>query len=181
MSIQDQINAWIRCGDLIHLKPLYATKPAKRDLIVSREVWEFIETGPWESQEIGDWASDLRADLDSFILDPIVARIRPRQRDDANIAILEPASDRVWEVRSLTPCPQIRVFGAFAFKDVFIALNWADRDYLGDPGPPGDPEGRRWNDAIRTCKTRWSHFFPTYPRLNGADIHDFISNNVTVV
>ena len=85
---------------------------------------------------------------------------------------LDPEEDEIWEIRCIDPDPSVRIFGSFAEKDNFIALEKRYRQ---------DLEGRdsqAWRDAIRATKATWRRLFLAYPPHTGDDLHDYISNPV---
>jgi hypothetical protein len=118
----------------------------------------------------------LRADLDVFITGRLLTvAARAYHAKTAYMAQLDQPSDEAWEIRSRDPEPSLRVFGRFADKNWFVALTWSRRDDLKGP------ESRQWRDAIESCKAEWRKLFPTYPPKSGNDIHDYLSDPVTLV
>jgi hypothetical protein len=90
---------------------------------------------------------------------------------DADLKQLRPAADGVWTIRSTAPPPGIRVFGAFAATDWFVALHWSLRNALGDPGSV------EWDEAIKVTQHKWRQLFPSYPPSPGVDLHDYLSKH----
>jgi hypothetical protein len=146
--------------------------------MVSKEIDELVRIGPWESQ---DWKSRgfaLRADLDRFVDGSLINAVLPRKekpyevKDAAYIRLLHPWADEVWEIRSVTTAPSIRVFGRFADQDLFVALTWSTRAELARPP---------WRNAQVSCRTEWTKLFHPYPSLTGANLHDYIATDVVLV
>jgi hypothetical protein len=90
------------------------------------------------------------------------------------MARLFPGVDEVWEIRSRDPKPGLRIFGRFAERNVFVALNWSDRTSLGPQG------SREWATAIRTCKAEWRKLFATYEPISGMPLDDYAPISVLV-
>ncbi len=66
-------------------------------------------------------------------------------------------------MRSHLEEPQIRVFGHFAAKDVFVAFFF---EYRGDLGSEADPD---WLYQIRSVEHEWKQLFPAYTPLKSSD------------
>jgi len=98
---------------------------------------------------------ELHADLVSFV---VQADITPEF-----LWLLKPKKRGVWEVRSYRVDPQIRVFGQFAQKDVFIALTYEYRSELGDM------DNSMWMYQIRTVENCWRELFPAYTAMKSSD------------
>ena len=138
--------------------------------------------GPWGSigdlnaQEWEDRCYGLRNDLDNFTDGSfiITATDKLHSKKECYLKRLKPRDDEIWEIRCCEPLPQLRVFGRFAQKDVFVGLTWALRpellDHLTFEGT------QAWRRAMVECATEWRRLFPSYPALSGASIHDHVSN-----
>ncbi|WP_143099559.1 hypothetical protein [Bradyrhizobium sp. cf659] len=92
--------------------------------------------------------------------------------DPKYLFLLYPASEGVWEIRSVRPAPSIRVLGFFAKKDVFIATNIALRENLGGW------ESRAWKDVKRSARTRWGHLFHTHRPLISTNLSDLVTGSI---
>lgn len=68
---------------------------------------------------------------------------------------LRPLSRGVWAIKSKRDVPQIRVFGQFADKDIFIAMAHEDRDVLEQL------DDRTWGVHIRRVENTWVQLFGT--------------------
>lgn len=126
--------------------------------------------GPWKDADEEIRWSRLRADLDSFVEGRLIVVGR-----NGYMKLLDPRREEVWEIRSRSPKPSLRLFGRFAARDVFVALTWSARAPLAGKG------SLPWRDAIRACKAEWRKLFPTYQPLSGSDIHDYIADEVIEV
>lgn len=75
----------------------------------------------------------------------------------------------VWEIRSYQDEPQIRVFGFFAMKDLFVALDYEYRFNLGDS------ESAAWRFHMQRAATKWKSLFPTYTPRTSKVAHNVFS------
>ncbi len=150
------------------LPPALPSGPATRWIFCSKEVWKSIN-GPWESSKDQANMGRARGTLDAFTTGlRINVRIPPSKNVRAHLALLEDAEEEVWEFRCRDPDPQIRIFGRFAEKDLFVAFLTrskpevvTDSDYL-----VAKEEGKR----------QWRTFFPSYSPHTGKSPDDYVSN-----
>lgn len=139
-----------------------------RTIYVSESVKEYIESST-------ERAGQLHADFDRFIGGKLItASLVPYKARNAYMGLLHPVKDGLWDIRSQDPRPGLRVLGGFAEKDVFIALTIHERKLLGIG------TSRLWSLATRGCKTEWVKRFHAYKPVYGVDLHDYISNSVSV-
>src|ERR1700730_10643348 len=140
MSIRDEIKARCSEGRLFFLSPLIPSTQVVREMFISEEIIGVFEA-PATSTQDGQRFASLRAYLDTF-----VAGIRISVADDPYkkpkwtfMARLDPRTDEVFDIRVRYPKKGIRVFGRFAYKDCFVALNWDFREELDDD--------KKWRDG----------------------------------
>ena len=176
MSMRDQINQCLAEGRLFQVFPMLPGSRVSRVLLASPEIYRLV-TGPWsdESEEIR--CGRLWADFDRFVEGRLisVALDNPYHKPRTTyLARMDPGGDEVWEIRSRDPRPAMRIFGRFAEKDVFVALNWDYRANLGGPG--SEP----FKIEMRRCKAKWRQCVPTYPAFSGATVDDYSSNGFPV-
>src|SRR5437868_5900088 len=145
MSIEDEIEACKRAGRLMPLMPLAPGTSAQRALLATVSVYQQV-TGPWDSEADETRFMALRADLDVFSAGRLIT---PRY-----LFQLRDRREEVWEIRSLKPLPSIRIFGRFAAKDAFVAINYERREVLADVK-------EEWRRAKETCKAEWRKLFLT--------------------
>lgn len=146
-----------------------------RQIYVSSTIRDELFQGPWESVAWEVRCADLRAQLDDFTNGdfPVAVARHPLSRKNSYLKRLKPQRDEAWEIRSWQE-PPLRLFGRFALKDIFIALNWARREELGDLATP---EGKAaWKVAIAECGHHWNTLFPAYEPLTGDLSRDYVSN-----
>jgi len=172
MSIFVEILNRIQEGRLIELAPALPNQPAIRRMVVAHEIADIVH-GPWEDS---DWAircNYLRADIDRFITGSRIPVSGGRYGGDSDFKQLVPSRDEIWELRSRSHDPGLRVFGRFAAFDVFVALSWQKRSDLGGP------KSRSWRDAKVHCATDWKNLFPAYDPIHenaAADFRAYVSN-----
>jgi len=126
--------------------------------------------GPWPDQATEVRMNKLHANLDVFSEGRKVVVARGRE-STCLFKQLDPIGHEVWEIRSVDPRPSLRLFGAFAITDVFVALHIYRRDELGGP------ESRQWRDAIVRFKAEWRRLFLSYPRHSGETLDAYFSEN----
>lgn len=154
---------------------------ATRRMAVSQDIYELVY-GDWISDEWENRRMGLIADIDHYLQGGKISAVLPdgkkmyAHKPNAKMRLLQLPRDEVWEFRSTHKNPEmsIRMFGRFAVKDFFIALNWEKRPYLAEPESP------QWKKAKKTCKSEWAKLFPVYPPLKGDDLHDYLSNSVLI-
>lgn len=141
--------------------------------MVASEAVNRLVTGPWESPEEEVRSGRLWNDFDRFIEGRLisVSLDRPYSKPKTTyMARLDPPEDDVIEIRSRDPKPGIRVFGRFADKDVYVALNWEYRENLGGP------QDKEFDREREICKAEWRKLFNTNPSINGTQIHDYFAD-----
>ncbi len=184
MSIRDEINNWIDGGRLFLLGRALESDPVERNLLISSEIKELVD-GPWIDETMSKRCGQLRANMEVFMGGELIpVCLNPFQAKAAYMGLLDPVGDGIFDIRSRDPKPGLRVFGAFAETDTFIALTWCPRSVAvswAGKKPLGDRDSREFRDAILECKTAWRRFFPTYPPVTGDNLRDYISNNAVLV
>jgi hypothetical protein len=155
------------------LAPLMPGPPDARRVLLEPSVATAL-SGPWASPRDEERLMGMRALLESFLQgDLFTVRFPPAKNARVMIALLEPSADEVWEFRARRP-HNVRLFGRFAGRDLFIATNWRWRENL----PNADGIDDRWRDEILTSKATWNRLFPSYAPYNGTEINDYLSNAI---
>jgi hypothetical protein len=176
MSIQVEIAARVAEGRLFPLRQMLPQSDDKRRIYVTGPVAKMLD-GPWSRPSFGRRAGVARALLESFLRgDLVVGRTPPSKSVETVIALLDPASENVWEFRVREPRPGARILGRFAEPDTFIATNWLNREDFLDPKTQQDDQ-RRWRDEVVRCGAVWRQLFHSYEPYVGSTLHDFISNS----
>lgn len=173
MSKWDEVNEACRLGALCRLAPSRNYVPTlreERDLYVSPDILAQLD-GPWanEADEIR-WGA-LRADLDSFIGGEAVGvPLNPKKNKHATMARLCPPEAGLWEFRSRTPKPGLRLIGGFVAFNFFVALIWRHRLALGHK------HSREWGTAIYQSKEAWDAIFTEPPLAAGDYPYAYLSD-----
>lgn len=163
MSIEDLIAHKVGAGMLFPLVPRAAGSAPRRAMFVSEDIWSLLST-EHQDDDMEDRLGILQADLEQFA--------EGRTIDPKYLFLLYPATEGVWEIRSLRPDPSIRVLGFFAKRDVFIATNLALRENLGGW------ESREWKDIKRLARTRWGHLFHTYNPMVSTNLSELVTGTI---
>lgn len=161
----------VRSGDLLLWQPQFQGDPCERTLFITAEVNDEFDEETWEDASLGFRYGQLSADFDRYTSgDTIQVALNPHQKSrDAFLARIDPPEYGIWDIRSIAPSPAIRVFGAFAETDVFVALFTRLRKDLGGKG------SREWMAARENAIAKWDSLFPLNQRLLGENVNDFIS------
>jgi hypothetical protein len=141
-------------------------------LLVNEDVNRLV-TGPWEDSKEELRAGRLWADFDRFIEGRLIriALNSPYSKPKTTyMARIDPPADDVIEIRSRDPRPGIRVFGRFADKDVYVALNWEYRENLGGP------QDREFDREREICKAKWLQLFPSHQPISGNNIDEYFTD-----
>lgn len=124
--------------------------------------------GPWSTVRDEVRLSRARQDVDNFISGAMMsARMPPSKDVHAQLALLDPASGEVWEIRSRDPKPGVRIFGRFSERNYFIALTVVFREQLATDDD--------WSREIERCKREWRVLFPSYNPISGSEVHTYAS------
>lgn len=132
-------------------------------MYVTKEIWDLLD-GTTQDDIEEERYGRLRADLETFIVEPDLY--------PAYLFWLTPRIDLVWEIRSVTDQPSLRVLGRFLDHDVFVAMTIEVRSELGE----WDSES--WKRAKRTTIQRWDTFLKA-PPIKGETENDFFSGAIS--
>jgi hypothetical protein len=114
-----------------------------------------------------------RATLDAYVTGKRVAvRFPPSKNVKADLALLDAPIDEIWEFRCTSAKPQIRVFGRFAERDLFIALIMRNKHQCSTNEDYGYVKSE--------CKRNWNYFFHAYRPHSGMHQDDYVSECVPV-
>jgi len=166
MSIWKLINVWNSGDDpqLIVLHPEFSSGTGGRFVVATKRVHKELY-GQWGDPELQERYARAQQVVDSFINNSrIKVRLPPSKSIKAQLALLEPSNEEIWEFR--TEKPGIRVFGRFAEHNTFIALNTELRENINDDFAREKEE----------CKRLWRGFFQSYKPHHGTEISDYINN-----
>jgi hypothetical protein len=141
-----------------------------RTMFVSLEVYGDVR-GPFPHHQTGYRLSLFRGDLDGFTRGSWVSIADDpyNKKPWAFFAPVDPVRLGIWDIRSNGSDPQIRCFGGWAEKDVFVALTWAWRDDI-----------RKFSVEAEECRKDWDRLFPSCPPYVGKTIDDYIKERYRV-
>lgn len=165
MSIWDIINELENSQRLVLWQSEFESSQSGRFVFATPEVCDDLYRR-WNCAILEERYARARQIIDAFVDNRrILARYPPSKSTKAQLALLCPVTEQVWEFRS-PPKPGIRVFGRFADFDVFIATNVELRERIDD-------DFRREKEI---CKRFWRTLFPSYKPLTGTKLSDYLSN-----
>jgi hypothetical protein len=151
-------------------RAVFGGLPARRILYISEQL-RLLLTGQapgMNQKQIERWLV-ARAVLEQFVDGKwITVKSKPKSR--AELAILCPHSDEIWEIRDVKPRPSLRILGSFAQKDLFVALAPYERSELGAKG------STEWTRALQQYKTQWTWLFGQERPISGSFPDDYLSN-----
>ncbi|HTT76777.1 MAG TPA: hypothetical protein VMF50_12460 [Candidatus Binataceae bacterium] len=166
MSILDQIKEHVGSGRLFALYPSNEIRAnqvplsKRRQLYVTPQIEAFIKSNR-------HLAAETEQDLDEIMLGERFDVALESNHQYCRMARLLPAIEEVWEIRIYDTTPQLRLFGRFAYRDVFVALI----------GPIGRIKRTlNWKGIKRQCIKDWQGLFTYSPVSNGDDIDDYLTN-----
>jgi hypothetical protein len=163
MSIQEEIiDRWNR-GMLFPVLPKAPGSTIRRALFVNEVLYAVLNSPQgdldWE-QRVGE----LRADLEVFVESPTIGF--------KYLFLLYPARDAVWEIRSTSPDPSIRVLCLFAWTDILIATGHALRSDLGGW------QSREWKVVKRDARAAWRRLFDPYQPCPDVNVKTLVTGAI---
>lgn len=168
LTIADANDVCTRTGQL-H-RAVFPGLPARRILYISEQVRLLIsgQAVGMDKKKLARWFV-ARAVLEAFV-DGNWMSVKSKPKSRAELAILCPYADEIWEIRDVKPRPSLRILGSFAQKDFFIALAPYERSELGAKG------STQWARALQDYKTQWSWLFNGHRPISGSFPNDYLSN-----
>lgn len=167
----------VQSGHLVLWQPQFPGDPCERTLFITGEVNDEFDEETWADASLAHRYGQLSGDFDRYVTgDTIQVGLDPYDKgDNSFMARIDPPEYGIWDIRSMAPSPAIRVLGAFAETDVFVALLTRVRKNLGGKG------SREWMLARENAISRWDYLFPGHQRLLGGQVNDFISKKAIAV
>jgi hypothetical protein len=158
MSIFAEIAIRSSAGEIVELEPC-GPSDRHRQVFLTAELYEEL-TKEQVSERFEQRYAQLQADLEVFITRP--------QLSPEYLFSLTPWEFGVWEIRSLFE-PQIRVFGLFLAKDMFLATHFEMRRDLGGIFK------RTWKSEMAKAKDTFCRIFPGHEPLISNDANQLIT------
>tara|TARA_R110000787_G_scaffold16251_2_gene49509 strand:- start:555 stop:1097 length:543 start_codon:yes stop_codon:yes gene_type:complete len=176
MSIDRRIKDAIDGGGLVVFEPEFASDRPDRRLFLHAKLATEIAEGV---DEWGRRVGRLQSDFEKFVMGQhVTLSMTPFQHKAAYMGLLDPASEGIWEIRSVDPKPGLRVFGKFPSMDTFVALNWEPRSKkFGGKKPLGAGKSLEYQIAMIEADQRWNEVLPGLLPLTGGDFDDYVSKN----
>lgn len=139
--------------------------------------------GPWTSPKCGSRVGLLRGDLESFVKgERVSVCLKPYTAKEAFLGRLDRPEDEVWDMRSRTASPGLRLFGRFAAPNIFIAFTWAPRSTVWNGREPmGDRHNPKWDVAKLECERQWGLLFPKHEPIHGEEVQDYVTARAVAV
>ncbi len=160
MSIEKELASHVVGGKLRLVTPRVPSDQTLRKLYLTRELFDEANEEKESLSEI-EMFQNLIADLEVFVTSNTI--------DPGYLWCLEPTRDGIWEIRSTRQEPQIRVFGVFAAKDIFVGTHYKLREELGDKN------SGQWRKEIRYAKSIWRSLFPAYSYKTTSDLNQLFT------
>jgi len=151
-------------------RAVFGGLPARRILYISEQIRLLLigQAPRMDQKRIERWLV-ARAVLEQFV-DGKWMTVKSNPKSRAELAILCPHSDEIWEIRDVKPRPSLRILGSFAQKDCFVALAPYERSELGAKGSP------EWARALQEYKVQWTWLFGRERPISGGFPNDYLSN-----
>lgn len=168
MSIRDVIRECRDAGELTLLVPVLADSPRMREVFVTHHVKRFLDVAAGTPRNLIKKATDARVALDRFTAGAIISvAMDPFDKPaSTELARVSAEADGTWAFRIRDPKPQVRIFGSFAERDLFIALDYRQRDALD------------FEAAAGKARVLWDDLFGGIPPITGNKIDDYLSGYV---
>lgn len=176
-SLQECVSSLLQDQTLI-LHPLAPGNAQRRVLFLHRRVWGAMvdpDTFGFDSRDI----AVLRADMDAFVSGKFLHDGFVKRLSSPDTKPAKSVDPNVWEIKcfdraqSGRPDPNIRLFGRFIDKDVFVGTNFERRNRLKGKETP------EWRAEILICQRLWAHMFANLePFDGGVSNHDHVSGLV---
>jgi len=167
MLITDAIGRLCDQGRLARVEPLDWRASQERVVYVSRDIYQFLQQNSSDAATNID-RRKLHRLFDRFISGQEISAAFKKNIKGSNIKRLSPSSAEVWEFKVKTR-QQIRVFGRFAAKDLFVAIT----------GPVDRANCDFEAEKIR-CQQEWSDLLPGHSPIHGSTIDDYISKGISL-
>lgn len=162
MLIEEAIRRLCAASRLFRVEPLDWREDQKRIIYASRDIHRFLEETAAD-RETNIERRKLQRLFDRFISGAAISVAFRKNIIGSDMKRLSPSSVEVWEFK-VKARPQLRVFGRFAQKDVFLALTG-----------PVERRNCDYDVEITQCQQEWSRLLPEHSPIYGSTIYDYIS------
>jgi hypothetical protein len=178
MSIDAKLKEAIDAGRLVLFGGLDSDE-AQRTLLLHPTLITDMEDVLDHDRRLGRLASD----FESFVGGNwISVSLTPFEHQDAYMGLLDPEADGIFDIRSRSPNPGIRVFGRFAKPDVFVALEWWPRSVsMGGKKKLSHRNSLEYQFALIEADQRWRSALPGVGHVVGGQVSDFLTFKARLV
>lgn len=154
MSIHERLAKLQQAGKIHCLESLLTGEETVRTIWASSDVAAAVlpPYGLAKNRQERERLVEFREFLDAFLEHGhlSVAQNPDDKPEFAMLARVKPIEKEFWDFRVTAPRPGIRVFGAFADFNAFIALTWEFRENI--------PAGQ-FDAEVQDCMQRWTELF----------------------
>lgn len=168
MSIRLILDRLVVAGRLVERPSAFTGFETGRSMYVSSDILD-LTTPPFSDDEEGVRLGEFANWLDAFSEHGqiSVSQDPDRKPQDTMLARVHPVGAEFWSIRVTEPdCTAgIRALGAFAGKNIFVALDWDYREYISD-----------FDDQVEATKEAWRDLFGSAPPHSGNNLSDYLTN-----
>lgn len=171
MSIRDLIRECRDAGELVRLTPSLQGSVHMREVFATHHVARFLRAERDTPRSLLMKAVDTRVAIDRFMAGAMIAvALDPDKKGAmAELARNREIGDGVWNFRIRDPKPHVRLFGGFAERDHFVAIDYRDRTDLD------------FDAAVKATLTTWRELFGDCAPLIGDEIGTYLSDRYRLV
>ena len=175
MSIHDAIKECVDGGELVRLQPLLPGDSVARPVLVSHDVLRLVERRDGLPIDLVRKSASARSMLDSFQRgDRVTVGMDPHNKPGyCMLARTDPTKMCIWQFRILDPKPHVRIFGAFAEQDVFVALAYYAKPRLNFLGS--------YRKVTKNAREIWTTLFGDCEPCAGDNVDEYLSENYILV
>ncbi|WMT88249.1 hypothetical protein NO932_06470 [Pelagibacterium sp. 26DY04] len=142
-----------------------------REMFVTHHVLRFLNVESDTPKELVKKAMDTRGALDAYMANSwLTVAMNPDEKPPhTQLARNKDVSDGIWSFRIRDPKPHVRVLGAFADRDHFVAIDYRGRD------------GLDFDKAVEATLDAWGALFPGISPITGDNIELYLSDRYRLV
>ena len=168
MSIWLILDRLVAAAKLVERPSAFTGFETGRTMYVSPDILD-LTTPPFPDTEEGVRLGEFAVWLDAFSEHGqiSVSQDPDRKPQDTMLARVHPVGAEFWSIRVTEPdCTAgIRALGAFAGKNIFVALGWEYREYISD-----------FNDEVAAARAAWGDLFGSVSPHSGYGLSDYLTN-----
>lgn len=174
MSIYERLGALVAEGVLF---PVRSSRWNNQRAIFLSEELNRALADPRSALNFFDQKAEIIGFFERWISGSKIAVRLDNDDRGAELARLLPPPEEIWEIRILSPRPQLRIFGRFIARDMLVVTAAWNRDQLGTAFTRKGKTSRSWMRAMHDCEREWSRLFGRAEPFRGHAIRDYVSEN----